>query len=95
MTIEKLLENLRNQLNSINSAIYAIEEIQRNEQHSVKRARIISSIKKERRVHRKKPYIPTPPKSYNGKHWMQLPENRKKMLTQVKLMQSANERNKK
>ena len=95
MTIEKLLENLRNQLNSISSAIHAIEEVQRNEHLSVKHARIISSIKKERRVHRKKPYIPIAPKSYNGKHWMQLPENRKKMLTQVKLMQSANERNKK
>jgi hypothetical protein len=92
MTIERLLENLKNQLNSISSAIHAIEEIQRNEQHSVKRARIISSIRREKK---KKQYIPIAPKSYNGKHWMQLPENRKKMLTQVKLMQSANERNKK
>jgi hypothetical protein len=93
MTIERLLENLRNQLNSINSAIHAIEEAQRNEQHSVKRAKIISSIRRAKQGYDKKRRIPEPTKDYNGKHWMQQPKNRKKMLKQVKLMQSANRRN--
>jgi hypothetical protein len=97
MTIEKLLENLRSQLNSINGAIHAIEQVMHNEHHSVKRARIISSIKKERRIHRKKNYdskrgIPVAPKSYNGKHWMQNPKNRARVLKMVAKMKRANRR---
>lgn len=90
MTIEKCLEKLRNQLSSLSNAIHYIEQIQHDEHHTVKRAKIISSIKKERKSYDKKRRIPIAPKSYNGKHWMQRPENRAKVMKMVRKMKRAN-----
>lgn len=93
MTIEKLLENLRSQLNSISSAIHAIEQVMHNEHHSVKRARIISSIQREKkRRYDRKRGIPIAPKKYHGTHWMQQPKNRAKVLKMVRKMKLANRR---
>jgi hypothetical protein len=76
MTTEKLLEKLRNQLESLGNAIHYIEQIQTGELHEVKRKSIIRSVK---RSHHKKITPPKPKRSYNGKHWTQTPEGKKRL----------------
>ena len=90
MTIEKLLSELKNQREAVNNAIHLIEHILAGDSVTVKRARLVKAIR-----YSKKRYTPKPPKSYNGKHWMQQPENRAKMLRQLKKMQRGKRTTKK
>ncbi len=83
MTTEKLLEKLRNQLESLSTTIHVIEQVQAGELHEVKRKSIISSVK---RSHHKKITPPKPKRNYHGNHWTQTPEGRKKLARNSRRM---------
>jgi len=86
MTTQKLLEELRKQLDSVRSAIELIEQFESSQHRKVKRDAILATISKPRHQYDVKRKMPIALKSYNGTHWMQKPENRAKMMRMVAKM---------
>ena len=71
MTIQKLLETLRGRLSITENAIELIISIESSGNNKNKAKKILRSLKGKK-------------KRYKGKHWTQKPENKAKMMKNIK-----------
>lgn len=86
MLTEKLLETLRSERESLDAAITIIEN---RLQRSAVRKKIVRAVK-----HGKKKRGVKNGHSYKGKHWMQLPENRERVIAMAKKRAALRKKNK-
>lgn len=75
MTSEKLLLELKRQLNEMQSAVHMVELIINHNQSEKKKRAILKSV---RRFKGKR--------NYNGKHWTQTPEGKRRLVANSRKM---------